>query len=34
MRARAECGELGPEMRAGADSLLRGVREFVNDHLF
>jgi hypothetical protein len=34
MRARAESGELGPEMRADADSLLRGVREFVNDHLF
>ena len=34
MRSRAEAGELTPDMRAGADSLLRGVREFVNDHLF
>ena len=34
MRARAEAGELTPEARTDADSLLRGVREFVNDHLF
>lgn len=34
MRLRAEAGQLGSEMRIGADMLLRGVREFVNDHLF
>jgi hypothetical protein len=34
MRNRAEAGELPPERRASADSLLRGIREFVNDHLF
>jgi hypothetical protein len=34
MRARAETGQLIPEMRTGADTLLRGVREFVDDHLF
>jgi hypothetical protein len=34
MRTRAEAGELTPAMRAQADSLLRGVREFVSDHLF
>jgi hypothetical protein len=34
MRMRAEAGELALDMRAGADSLLRGVRDFVNDHLF
>ena len=34
MRKRAEAGELAPAVRANADSLLRGVREFVNDHLF
>lgn len=34
MRTRAETGELTPAMRPGADALLRGVREFVNDHLF
>jgi hypothetical protein len=34
MRARAETGQLVLEMRTGADTLLRGVREFVNDHLF
>jgi hypothetical protein len=34
MRTRAEAGEFAPAMRAKADALLRGVREFVNDHLF
>ena len=34
MRTRAEAGQLSPEMRVGADMLLRGVRDFVNDHLF
>jgi hypothetical protein len=34
MRKRAEAGELGPATRTSADSLLRGVREFVSDHLF
>jgi hypothetical protein len=34
MRTQAEAGQLSPEMRSGADMLLRGVREFVNDHLF
>ncbi|MBV8357126.1 MAG: hypothetical protein JO189_04210 [Deltaproteobacteria bacterium] len=34
MRTRAETGQLSPEMRVSADMLLRGVREFVNDHLF
>jgi hypothetical protein len=34
MRTRAEAGELTPAMRADANSLLRGVREFVSDHLF
>jgi hypothetical protein len=34
IRTRAEAGELTLAMRATADSLLRGVREFVNDHLF
>ena len=34
IRTLAETGQLSPEMRIGADMLLRGVREFVNDHLF
>ncbi len=34
MRARAETGQLTTEMRTAADMLLRGVRDFVNDHLF
>jgi len=34
MRDRAEAGELTAAMASEADSLLRGVREFVNDHLF
>ena len=34
MRMRAENGELTAEMRTDADALLRGVREFVDDHLF
>ncbi len=34
MRTRAENGELTAEMRTDADALLRGVREFVDDHLF
>jgi hypothetical protein len=34
MRAQAENGQLGSEARPGAGKLLRGVREFVNDHLF
>jgi hypothetical protein len=34
LRTRAEAGELTAEMRTAADALLRGVREFVNDHLF
>jgi hypothetical protein len=34
MRNRAEAGELPPDRRASADSLLRGIRDFVNDHLF
>ncbi len=34
LRSRAEGGELLPAMRPSADSLLRGVREFMNDHLF
>jgi hypothetical protein len=34
MRTRAETGNLTPDMRTAADALLRGVREFVNDHLF
>jgi hypothetical protein len=34
MRTRAEAGELAPAMGGKADSLLRDVREFVNDHLF
>ena len=34
IRRRAETGELTPEMRTGANALLRGIREFVNDHLF
>lgn len=34
MRNRAEAGELTAAMGSEADSLLRGVREFVNDHLF
>jgi hypothetical protein len=34
MRMHAEAGQLTPGMRASADSLLRGVPEFVNDHLF
>lgn len=34
IRTRAETGELTSEMRARADALLRGIREFVNDHLF
>jgi hypothetical protein len=34
MRARAETAQLTSEMRTGAHTLLRGVRDFVNDHLF
>jgi hypothetical protein len=34
MRTRAENGELTAEMRTAAEALLRGTREFVNDHLF
>jgi len=34
MRMEAETGQLNLEMRGGAETLLRGVREFVNDHLF
>jgi hypothetical protein len=34
MRIRAEADQLVSEMRNSADTLLRGVREFVNDHLF
>ena len=34
LRVCAENGELSPGMRAAADSLLRGIREFVSDHLF
>jgi hypothetical protein len=34
MRACAEAGELTGAMRGDAQSLLRGVRDFVNDHLF
>jgi len=34
MRAQADAGELTTAMRARADSLLQGVRDFVNDHLF
>jgi hypothetical protein len=34
MRNRAEAGELTAAMDSEADSLLRGVRDFVNDHLF
>jgi hypothetical protein len=34
MRMQAETSQLSPEVRIGADMLLRGVRDFVNDHLF
>ena len=34
MRTRAETGQLTAEMRTRADTLMRGVRDFVNDHLF
>ena len=34
MRNRAEAGELTSVIDANADSLLRGVRDFVDDHLF
>lgn len=34
MRTLAEIGQLTSEMLNGAATLLRGVREFVNDHLF
>lgn len=34
IRARAETGQLNPEMRTIVELLLRGIREFVNDHLF
>jgi hypothetical protein len=34
MRTRAESGQLAPEMRIDAERLLRGIRDFVNDHLF
>jgi hypothetical protein len=34
MRIQAETGQLTTEMRADADMLVRGVRDFVNDHLF
>lgn len=34
MRSHADAGELSAETRASAELLLRGVREFVNDHLF
>ena len=34
MRTLAEDGQLTSETRAGAETLLRGVRDFVNDHLF
>jgi hypothetical protein len=34
MRQRAEGGGLATATRAAAESLLRGVREFVSDHLF
>jgi hypothetical protein len=34
IRTQAETGQLTTEMRADADMLVRGVRDFVNDHLF
>jgi hypothetical protein len=34
LRVRAQAGELSYEMRPRAEALLRGVHEFVNDHLF
>jgi hypothetical protein len=34
MRAHAEAGNLTAAARPGADSLLRGIRDFVSDHLF
>jgi hypothetical protein len=34
VRARAEEGELPPEMLSEANALLRGIRDFLNDHLF
>jgi hypothetical protein len=34
MRSRAEAGEIESEVRGQADALLKGVRDFVNDHLF
>jgi hypothetical protein len=34
MRERAEAGELSPHNSSEAEILLKGVREFVNDHLF
>ena len=34
MRRMAENGQLSHAMRINAEALLRGVREFVNDHLF
>jgi hypothetical protein len=34
MRARAQAGELEDATQADAERLLKGVRDFVNDHLF
>ncbi len=34
MRTHAEAGDLAAEMRAEAHGLLKGVRDFVDDHLF